>query len=522
MHLKKLVTTLLLIGSIQQVSSTEANPQKWYGLLNWTPSKSMPKLIAEARKRHAKRKLANYSAIDVKSISQEYKDIVRNVLNAKTPDQIHGLLLSLDKKIDSMPQDAKFLGAQLLMFKEFRGIIYRMIPMVSKHNATHSFLRNQVKVVASNMRIYLPLQHWEAGFDYLVEPYLISKKEKAVVDQFEDISAVKNKIHSGKFEAIVASEQFQDYVGKHVYSAFARATNIIEDLNFEKPIVWDNRIAFGSDSYKDDFEETRYRKVGEAERLLALSSLHMGMHYIKYLISYDVKGSLSLAKDIGKLYGIDGFALGETVGVPSYKWVKQVQKSKYDNIGRIRPGGKNNMAQSYNHLKEGVKLLRIAREELRNEPADKFFVIDPSRLNVWDENIEKQFKHIECLTDDQKEDSPSECAIRSAITGHTVVVDLKNFYLNPPKNLKIFLPTDWKVNKGKVRRKIAFKKEYTKHGVTYPNYTWGTPTKWDISAYKKHVFPNINKSSEIPEYIRTLRQSFGGEAFGVPMAIFVE
>ncbi|WP_127718394.1 hypothetical protein [Halobacteriovorax sp. HLS] len=504
MHLKKMVGLAALLSMTLAANANYPDASKWSTSFKWKKSSQMPKLIKQAQKRHNSRKVANFNAIDLSLMSTEYKGMVEKIINADSADKIAKLISELEPKLDDMPADAKFLGTQLVMLKPFRGLIYRMIPLVEKEKITHSYLRNQVKIVASNMRVYLPMEHWEAGFEYMTEPYLA--KNGKIVTQFDDDKSFLKVTKSG-------TEKFQDFVGNEVYEAMATAANRIETIDFsEKPMVWDNKASSGKKSFKDDFEDIRYRNLGEAERYIALSSLHFGMHYLNYLVSYNIEGSLKLSKDIGKLYGIDGFFRGEIEGVPSYKWVKKVNSKSYENIGKLRKGYKANMALSYDHLKEGVRNLRIAREELRNESASRFLAIDPAKLNAWDENIERQFKHIECLTNDQKESTPSACPIRSAVTGHTVIVDLKGFYMNPPNDLKAFLPTSWDTKTKMIK----------KHGKEFPNYKWGTPTQWNVSVYKKHVFPQITSDQDIPKYVRTLRQAFGGEAFGVPMAIFVE
>ena len=510
MHLKTLMKVLVLSASYCLVNAGTPSAKVWQSKFNWIKSKEMPELIKKARKRHQTRKLANYNSTDKESMSKEYRELIDNVIAADSPDKIDGLLAKLEKKIDSMPADAKFLGSHLLLMKPFRGIVYRMIPLAGKERITQGFIRNRVKILASNLRIYLPLEHWEAGFNYLTEPYKLKSGE--IISQFEDAKerkSVRGSTVKRTYVKEFGAENFQEFIGAEVYPAMAKALERIESISFENPIVWDNKVAFGKDSFKDDFEETRYRKIGEAERHLNISSLHLGMHYLNYLVSYDIRGSISLSKDIGKLYGIDGFFSRNPDGVPSYDWVKVVERKSYDNIGRLRDGYKDNMSLSFKHLQEGVKHLRLAREELRNESPSRLFAINPGTLNPWDENIEKQFKHIECLTSDSTEGT---CAIRSAITGKSVVINLREFYQNPPTNLKDYLPTDWNTDK---------KRMFKKHGKKYPNYLWGTPKSWNVSTYKR-FFPELKSDKEIPEYVRTMRQAFGGEAFGVPLALFVE
>ncbi len=496
MKILLIISFLFSFGTLAK----DLNAKEWLKKFSWISSSEMPRLIKKARKRSEKRKIASYRSIDIKSMSSKYKQLIEDVTKANSSEQVAKMLNELEGKFDSLPQDAKFLATQLLLLKSFRGIFYRFIPLAEKERITHSFLRNSVKTLISNLRVYLPFEHWEAGFNYLAEPF--KTKAGLVVQQFKD-SSVKGKKSLGVHD-------MQTFLWKEIYVDMARAVKRIKNLDLSTPVIWDNRVVFGSESFKDDFEETRFRKVGEGEKLLALSSLHFGMHYLNQLIAYELKGSFSLAKDIGKLYGIDGFFAGDVLGVPSARWVKKVKDKKYKKLGTLREGGyEHNMLLAYQHLKQGVRYLRLGREEVRNEPADGFFVINPNWVNPFDENIEKQFKGIECLTDD----SSNSCPIRSAITGHTVLMSLDKFYRNPPRDLKSFLPTAWETSSAKMLKK---------HGKSYPNYSWGTPNNWDYQVYKKHFFPNMKNAKSIPLYIRTLRQSFGGEVLGAPFALFIE
>lgn len=499
MKLKFLTAIVAMSFFSNSVLSSEVKP--WMSYFSWTAKDKMPALIKDARKRHQTRSFASNNA-DTSLMSKEYKSIRDKMLAAKTPDEVHSLILDLEKNLNNYPADAKFLGSVLTILKPFRGIVYRMIPMVEKPKITHSFLRNQVKILASNMRVYLPSEHWEAGFAYITQPYQVA--EGQAVSQFKNKSSISKKNRKR------AVTEFQEYIYTDIYPAMANAAKVIEGIKLEKPVVWDNKIVFGPDSFGGDITENRYRYLQEGERRLALSSLHMGMHYLQYFVSYNLEGLLSLTKDIGKLYGVDGFAFTNVEGVPSYRIVKAV--SKYSDIFTIKDGAGEHMKLSFLHLQEGVRQLRLSREELRNESPNQLFLLNPARIDPWDENFEKQMVNIECVIEDSSDDSKA-CPVRSAITGEVVVVDLKSFYNNPPKDLKSFMPTSWDIGKKEITNK--------KLNVNYPNYFWGQPTAWNTSAYKTY-FPEIKDGDDLKKYVRVLRQAFGGEVFGAPIAMFVE
>ncbi|MCP4914836.1 MAG: hypothetical protein GY909_17085 [Oligoflexia bacterium] len=495
---------LMSIVSLVITVSVEAklDTTKYKNYFSWTTSKEMPKAIKDARKRRVSRSFAS-SDVDLSLMSAEYKQMRDKVINASSADELHKMIIDVEGKMDKLPADAKFLASVLVTLKPFRGIVYRMIPMVEKPRITHSFLRNQVKSMASNMRVYLPTEHWEAGFAYITQPYM--KKNGEVVEQFTKPGMFAKDKRS-------ATEKFQEHISTEVYAAIAQSARTIQDIKFEKPIVWDNKLVFGPESFQDEINENRYRYMQEGERRLALSSLHFGLHYITFFSAYDIEGSLKLSKDIGKLYGVDGFLGGpdSREGAPSYKVVKQVKK--YKNLYTIRDGGANFMDLSFRHLTEGVRQLRLAREEVRNEAPGRLFVINAARVDPWDENFEKTMANIECAVEDV-EGSSKVCSVRSAITSEVVKVDLRNFYMNPPSDLKSFMPIGWNTSKTKIKDK--------KLGVTYPNYFWGHPTKWDGSAYAPY-FPEANTNSDMRKYARVLRQGWGGEMFGAPIAMFVE
>lgn len=496
----KLISTLLSIATISAAMATSPKPTtNWSQYFSWTPGKDMPKLIKEARKRQQYRKTAT-GGIDTSLMSPEYQKLRDGIINVKTGEELAGMLKTLDSKVDSYPEDAKMLGSLLLLLKPMRGVVYRMIPMVEKPKITHSFLRNQVKQIASNMRLYLPFEHWEAGFSYLTEPYDVGNGK--AVSQFEN-----PKLFSK--DKTAAIQQYQDFLESEVYPEFAKAANRIQGITFKHPVVWDNRLVFGATSFQGDDTENRYRYVQEGEKHLALSSLHLGMHYLNYVTAYDINDVLKLSYKVGRLYGIDGFD-GEVDGTPNYKISKEI--NKFPNLFVMRKDGQEKMERSFQHLREGIRQVRLAREEVKGEAPNRFLVLNPEKIDPWDENFEKQMAVAECLVG-KDSDEPGVCPVHSAITGEVVKVDLYAFYHQAPKDLKSLMATDWNLTSNEITNK--------KLKVTYPNYFWGSPTSWDKKSFSAY-FPEITSGKDVAKNVRVLRQAYGGEFFGAPFAFFVE
>ena len=491
---------LILLSVLLSLSSSSfAATKSWKSYFSWTEGEKMPSLIKDARKRKTKRGIASNQA-DPSLMSEEYKVLRDKIMQVQSPDELAKMLVELEKKVDSYPADAKLLGSIVLLLKPMRGIVYRMIPMVEKPKITHSFLRTQVKTLASNMRIYLPFEHWEAGFAFLTEPYAVNGK---AVEQFKN----PGLFSKDKRKAI---QKYQDYLESDVYPAFAEATKRVEAITLDKPLVWDNKLVFGAKSFPGESTD-RYRYIQEGERRLALSSLHGGMHYLSYLISYDVNDILKLSKAVGKMYGIDGWDRGREIeGVPSYRVMKAV--SKYPNIFTLRDGKQTYMEQSFLHLRESIRQIRLAREEVRNESPNRLFLLNSERIDPWSENFEKQMAVAECLVG-LESDEPGICPVKSAITGEVVKVNLAGFYYNPPKDLKSLMPTEWNIKEKSMNNKSL--------KVKYPNYFWGMPTNWNKKAYQNY-FPEIGKGTDVIKHVRVLRQAYGGEFFGAPFALFVE
>ena len=105
-------------------------------------------------------------------------------------------------------------------------------------------------------------------------------------------------------------------------------------------------------------------------------------------------------------------------------------------------------------------------------------------------------------------------------------MNLPEFYLNPPKDMKDLLPTAWntdnkEIDSGLKRPLKIIGKNKKIISVKYRNYFWGNPTKWNGKGYKRY-FPSIKDDTDIPRHMRILRQSLGSSTVGDAITQFSE
>jgi hypothetical protein len=107
---------------------------------------------------------------------------------------------------------------------------------------------------------------------------------------------------------------------------------------------------------------------------------------------------------------------------------------------------------------------------------------------------------------------------RSGLTGDVVQVDLVSLYRNPPADLKALYPTRFDTSPDRLILK-------SKNGesLEYRNYSRGMGTEWKNEAWST-LLPEAKNSKQpdfVPNALRTLRQSWGGDLVALPMTHFL-
>lgn len=514
--MKALILGLSLFVSfcwIDQLFAAEV-PRATYKHKGFVDSK-VQQLLNEAKQRGLKRSVSGTEVPDESLMSKELKEFRDQFLKVNTGEDLEALFekYSAPGAIDTYPTDLQYALVQFNLLRPFRGIIYRLVPLVKNTNAVHSMLITLIQSLASNMRIFFPTSNWEAGFAYVTEPFVNNQKQ--AVQQFK------------------TTRDLQIFCATDVFNALDQAAARLENMSLTKQsIIWDNRFVFGRGTFEDAL--SRYRKLGEADRYLTLGSLYLGMNYISAFVAYDIDNVFKLLKTEGQLYGLDGFVgIFPNQGVPSLKrvavlcgtpdcvadtssgdWVEessglsrpksQQWKPEYQSLFTLNSNGRwwmQNMGLPA--LKKAVLALRIAWTEIEKQPGSEFAIWDSARILPWNRQIKRSLEDLEAMVSGER-------TIVSPFTNEKVTINLPQFYNNPPQDLKKFLPIQWEMAP----------ETKTKEGMNYRNYFWGRAIGWNLSEYQPYL--KISSNADLLTAARVLNQSFGGWAVANPVSFMVQ
>lgn len=400
------------------------------------------------------------------NLSTEFRAIRDSLLATRTPSDLETIITDLDKRYEKLPPDARFLASQIIGLRAARSLVFRMRPVFENTRTTHSALVTWVKRVAANMRVHLPTADWDAYFRYVTEP---SGPEAR---PFRTVSEV------------------QAHLQDHVYSEMLITASRLRSLEVSdaKPITWDNRVIFGSDSFLDNLD--RYRSLGTAERDALLAQIEAASHDLLVLCSYQLDAAPQVAQQLGRLVGFDGF-LGDEVNGFSAQDRAGILRGQGTFL-TLRPQGPQLMKQALDHLRKSVTLGRSAWESATRRPANAHAPLSADRLVPWQRQSELTLANIE---DSLK--GPAE--VRSAITGEVVGLNIPAFYENPPRDLKVFLPMEFD-------KSPEF---YNLHGHQVRNYFHGRATSWNVAAFKPYL-TSLTAPQDVAKAARILGQAWGG------------
>ncbi len=458
---------------------------------SWTSAEASQKLKAQFEK--SKRVPSSQLKADEDMMSTEFKATRNKFLAIKTPEELETFLTDLDKNFDSFKEnDQKFFAAQIIPLRELRGFLWKSQPVFSKTKITHSVVLTAVKSTVSAVQVYLPTDQWKAGLGYVSQPFA---RDQKVSTQFQNEADVVSFV-SGAFR-----------------QSLLKSARRIQALDLKDSyIAWDNKLLYGKASFQDDID--RYRLVGEVERLSTLASLHATLSQIAYQRAYSAENSLNMYQDIGKLYGFDGF-FSKVDGAPASKRSAVMRKPAYQNYGVLVEDGAKWMEQSFQHMRESVRLTSALWNQIKREdrPISEAFIFDSTFARPYERGGDLSMANLEAMVEGRAQ-------IRSGITGEVVVVDLPGFFSNPPQDLKAFLPTEFESSQE--WKNIELKDGAGKvHKLKARNYEVGRGVNWDSATYKS-IFPEISSGKSVPESIRILSQSWGGWMAAMPLSEVVE
>jgi hypothetical protein len=348
------------------------------------------------------------------------------------------------------------------------------------------------------MKIFLPTDQWNAAFDYLTQPF----------------------VQNGQFPYTKAGEaiaQFPKGSEMHV-QAYLRNTVIpmmrisaqrLEKLDLsDDQVVLDNKLLYGPGAFPSAMD--RYSLVGEVEKQTSLTYLYGSLSELCYQSAYSQEGGMKMNQEISKLYGWDSF-LSQVDGVPAAKRIKVVRNPKYANWGKMYDDGQQWLNSSWAFLARSVEHGDLAWTAMKNRPVSEIYFADNSYALPFQRPISLRLDNLKKMIE-------GPTMIRSFITEETTTVNLKDFYLNPPKDLKDLYATDFE-NSGEMNS-VTLKTNAGAQKFSYRNYFNGRPTNWKIDTYKRY-FPQVKNANDLKNTARILSQGWGSATVAMPLANYM-
>lgn len=429
-----------------------------------------------------KRKPANSTAIDESMLSKELRSYQARIHAAKTSEAMDAIMVELDKNYDSHPMDLKFYTNHVLPVMAFRGMFYRLKPLFEgKSNFMHSQILTTAKSLATKANVFLPYDYVDAGYEYIASPFL--KDDGSIVSAFRD------------------EQDLQVWMVTDLLPLISKSANRLNDLSLVEPVIWDQKMLFGSQSFGDNVN--RFKLIGEFEKQLIISSSLSSIALIAVARAYSIENSIELYKEVGFLYGLDGFGFFKKVdGVSAEKVSKVIRKPQFTSTGMLLADGKDWMGYAYRNSRSALQRLNraweLSSDDRKNE---NLYTFNLGYLNVNRSEIEENLKIAKRVVMSSDVES-----LRSAVTGEVAQVNYSKIFLDPPADMKTFLPVSFD-KKDQTKRVVTLKNGSTKT-ISYRNYAFGSPTGWDVKKIAPY-FPSVKSNDDVFRTIRVMNHVQG-------------
>ena len=429
-----------------------------------------------------KRKPANTSAIDESMLSKELKSYRARIHEAKTSEAMEAIMVELDKNYESHPLDLKFYTTQMLPAMAFRGMFYRLKPLFDgKSNFMHSQILTTAKSLATKANVFLPYDYVDAGYEYIASPYL--KDDGSMVNAFND------------------EQDLQIWMVTELLPLINKSANRLNELSLIEPVIWDQKMVFGAQSFGDNVN--RFKLIGEFEKQLIISSSLSSIASIAVARAYSIEKSIELYREVGFLYGLDGFGFFNKIdGVSAEKVSKVIRRPQFVYTGKLLDDGKEWMKYAYHNSKSALQRLNraweLSSEDRKNE---NLYTFNLGYINVNRNEIEENLKIAKRIVMSSDVES-----VRSGVTGEVAQVNYSKIFLDPPKDMKAFLPISFD-KKDQAKRVISLR-DGTQKTISYRNYAFGSPKGWDVEKIAPY-FPSVKSNEDVFRTIRVMNHVQG-------------
>jgi hypothetical protein len=454
-----------------------------------------------------KRKVASSQTFSESDLSEDYKKLRGEWLKVTTADQLEALLKASYAKYDSYSDDTKYFLTQAHIALPLRGIVWRMRPLFEKgkgkfigNKSTHVMAVQMLRGVAASLDMALPTDQATASFAYITEP----SQNMSTAQQFKSI------------------EEFQNFLVGELSKKLNEGAIRVEALIQKNPtniFVWDNKMQFGTGTFRDDIQ--RYSGHGIAEMNITEAGLYKTLHDVLVFCAYDQNLMPEISKKISSHLGHDSVSIfgkeKEDLGITDEERIailKDATKKGFLSL-RETPNayGASLMGQAYKALVNFTYHSASAYEQLQGKDPNPSMGLNPIHFSSDSQNrLEKGVKNMEAVVRGVTE-------VRDPISGKSVTVNLPAFYANPPKSLSGLMAVQFEQGSNeKTIRSVA-----SGETLIMRNYYKGRSIGWNNEVWKSYV-PSAagQKSDYMAEARRVIRYSLGTSVvFNLP-ALFVK
>lgn len=495
--MKNIILSVFLCLFVNNALAKKQKAMTAYEAPAYDSSYDFPKVdLAQIKEQIKKSEAARNPAAEETPAGASIKtlnDLAARVHALKTSEDVAELYTDLEKDYATATPEVKFYAATIETLKPFRGFVYRLVTLLQNHSKfVHSQLLTRFKRIVSTASVFLPYEHLEAFIEYISTPYYETVNGRAQV-----VGTFKNE------------RELQKFIYEHVLKSLNGSIKKLNDMKISSAIPFDQRIIFGADSFKD--KTGQYKWIGEFEKNVIMTQMYLASASLSVFVAYNVDSAIDLFKDVGFLYGLDGFksvVTGSTVvgmdGVSAADVVPVIRSKKYDKLGTLLPNGVKWMEKAHEGIKKAVQIADTALSNVSEDRIKNQDFIGSQLLSELDRRDPRNgLKLLLRIVESEKEES-----LKSAVNGDIVTINFRKLFYQPPNDLKDFLPTkdgfETKKNDSRVIAKGPGKGET----LPYRNYKEGMPKTFDYEHYNMY-FPSVKNNDDVFKAGRVLSHQGG-------------
>ncbi len=471
-------------------------------------------------------------------MTAELKAFRDKLVKTRHAEQLDALLREHNAKYDTLPNDLKYVVARLSPLLAFRGFFWRMSSLAHQAVVSQEVLLAGVRATAEQAMIFEPDTQWQAYMTFFAIPNADLLKVPA--SKGDGVNRPDMKFYT--------ENDLSDFFATEVYSGLSIAVNRMAalrttvDVNGKSTaIVFDNKIRFGENAFNQAYDAVdRFSLIGDAEKYAVMARFHRRMATIAQMAAYNMNGNIALRREIGKKYGVDAAissilpGVDDAYDVDGLTRVERVTLARsHRDLFRLRNGAW--MKTAYGHFHQWAKYSAEGWKLVRNESRSYDTLLDPDLFAGRKEQIDKAVATSLRLFPNPAKDGST--TVVGAISGDELRVNTKDFFYNPPDDLKKMMPTQFNQHqdieplkavygaslKPSRKSQVEMKIEAGGHQQTveWRNYLFGRATGWDPAAYAR-LFPGVNSPDDIARAQRILGETRGARQLLTALATVVK